>query len=169
MPNWLTEVLKLLGFTTPFVYASAAYGFFHWLDRKASGPAKRAISGWLEPREHDKAAVAAAIVELFDRVYTRPLSTWRAFSRSAAISLVVMVAIFYELVPRPNPQVWDGSAKMNTSIAIFMISNLVSDYIALFIVRRLLVALGLNPFRALLAGPMVGIGLVVFVIWARDM
>jgi hypothetical protein len=38
MPGWLTEMLKLLGFTTPFIYAVTTYGFFHWLDKKASGP-----------------------------------------------------------------------------------------------------------------------------------
>jgi hypothetical protein len=87
MPG-LAEILKALGFTTPFIYAAATYGFFHWLDKKASGPAKRAISGWLEPREYDRAAVAAAIVELFDRVYTRPLLRWFAFVRSALITIV---------------------------------------------------------------------------------
>ena len=169
MPGALPEVLKLLGVTTPFIYASAAYVFFHWLDKKTSAPAKRAISGWLEPREYDKTAVAAAIVELFDRVYTRPLLTWRAFSRSMAITLVVTVVSFYELVSLPNPQVWDGSTTSNTSISIFIITNLVSDYIALFIVRALLVTMGLKPFRALLVGPMVGICLVISVIAARDM
>jgi hypothetical protein len=168
MPGSLPEVLKLLGVTTPFIYASAAYVFFHWLDRKASGPAKRAISGWLEPREYDKAAVAAAIVELFDRVYTRPLLTWRAFSRSTIITFAVMVVSFYELVSLPNPKVWDGSATMNTAIAIFIITNLVSDYIALFVVRALLVTMGLKPFKALLVGPTVGICLVILVIAARD-
>jgi hypothetical protein len=67
MPSWLSEVLKLMGFTTPFVYAAAVYGLFHYLDKKASGAAKKAISGWLQPKEYDKAAVAAAMVEIFDR------------------------------------------------------------------------------------------------------
>jgi hypothetical protein len=50
MPTWLSEVLKLLGFSTPFVYAAAVYGFFHYLDKKASGQAKKAISAWLQPK-----------------------------------------------------------------------------------------------------------------------
>jgi hypothetical protein len=29
--------MKLLGFTTPLLYAAATYGFFLWLDKKASG------------------------------------------------------------------------------------------------------------------------------------
>jgi hypothetical protein len=67
MPSWLSEVLKLMGFTTPFVYAAAVYGFFHYLDKKASGPAKKAISGWLQPKGYDKAAVVDATVEIFDQ------------------------------------------------------------------------------------------------------
>jgi hypothetical protein len=44
MPGWLTEALKLLGFTAPFAYAAAVYGVFHFLDKKASGQAKKAIA-----------------------------------------------------------------------------------------------------------------------------
>jgi len=99
MPNWLTEVLKLLGLTTPFIYAAASYRFFHWLDQKASGPAKEAFSSWLEPKDYDKAAVAAAIVEVFDHVYTHPLLTLRAFRRSATITLVIAAIVLYEVGP----------------------------------------------------------------------
>jgi hypothetical protein len=63
MPSWLSEILKLTGFTTPFVYAAAVYGFFHYVDKKASAQAKKAISAWLQPKEYDKTAVADAIVE----------------------------------------------------------------------------------------------------------
>jgi len=96
MPGW-TEALKLLGFSTPLIYASAAYGFFHWLDRKASAQAKRAISRWLVPREYDKAAIQAAILELFDNVYTKPLLARRAFLRSALITICVVLVVLYEL------------------------------------------------------------------------
>jgi hypothetical protein len=41
----LLEAAKLLGFSTPFVYASATYGLFHYLDNSASEEAKQAISG----------------------------------------------------------------------------------------------------------------------------
>jgi hypothetical protein len=50
MRNWLTEVLRLGGFTMPAIYAVAAYGLFHWLDKKASGLAKKAISELLSCR-----------------------------------------------------------------------------------------------------------------------
>ena len=35
----MEELLKLLGLTTPFIWA-AAYGLFHWLDENASDKAK---------------------------------------------------------------------------------------------------------------------------------
>ena len=41
----VSEALKLLGFSTPFIYGSATYSVFHYLDGKASGQAKKAISG----------------------------------------------------------------------------------------------------------------------------
>jgi hypothetical protein len=46
MPGWLTELFKLLGLSTPLAYAAAVYGFFHFLDKKASGAAKQAMSNW---------------------------------------------------------------------------------------------------------------------------
>jgi hypothetical protein len=76
------DAAKLLGLGTPFVYASATYGVFHYLDGRASGQAKQAISGWFKPLEYDAPALSAAMVELFDRLYTTPLFGWRAMLRS---------------------------------------------------------------------------------------
>ena|ERR1700730_1883359 len=123
MASWWTELPKVWGFTTPFIYASAAYGFFHWLDKKASGPAKKAISSWLEPKEYDKAAVAAAIVELFDRVYTRPLLRWRALGRSASITLLLSGILIYEFYSYEKLLriVWDSSSRP-TSVGLLGIT-----------------------------------------------
>jgi hypothetical protein len=81
----LPEALKLLGVSTPFIYASATYGLFHYLDSKASGEAKQAISSWLKPLEYAKADVSGAIVELFDRLYTT------ASSRMAGSVALIML------------------------------------------------------------------------------
>jgi hypothetical protein len=161
MPSWLTEVLKVLGFTTPFIYAGATYGFFHWLDKKASGPAKRAISGWLEPKDDDKAAVQAAVLELFDRVYTTPLLTWRAFFRSAVITLVVLILFIYDFAPSPLDIIW--SSYYTPTFFNSVLNNAISDYVALFAIRRMLANNSLSSFKAMLAGPLVGIGIVVLV------
>ena len=90
----LTAVLKLLGFGQPVLYAAATFGFFHWLDRKASGAAKKAIAGWFKPLEYDGKAVRAALVEAFDRIYGAPLLSWRSFGRSAVISVILTFAYF---------------------------------------------------------------------------
>src|SRR5215471_825196 len=92
----ITDALKLLGFATPFLYATATFGFFHYLDDKVSDEAKVAISGWLQPKQYDRASVAHATVEIFDRVYTKPLLGWRALLRSASITLIFVFIFLYE-------------------------------------------------------------------------
>jgi hypothetical protein len=34
--TYLLEIIKQLGFITPFIYAAGTYGFFHYLDKQAS-------------------------------------------------------------------------------------------------------------------------------------
>lgn len=153
MPGWLTDVLKALGLTTPFIYAAATYGFFHWLDKKASGPAKRAISGWLEPKEYDKAAVAVAIVELFDRVYTKPLFTLRAVRRSASITVVVAAIGMYEFARGSLDETYRFPYDVIAYIGVGV--NIITDYLSLFVIRRLLAA-KLMPFVAVFLGPFIG-------------
>jgi hypothetical protein len=63
MAEPLTEALKLLGLATPFVYAAATFGLFHYFDEKISDEAKRAVSAWLQPKQYDNAAV----LEIFDQ------------------------------------------------------------------------------------------------------
>src|SRR5262249_51782332 len=97
MPTWLTDILKDLGFSsTPLIYAAAVYGLFLYREKNASAPAKRTIASWFKPLKNDKRAVANAVVELFDRLYTSPLLGWRAFLRSMLISVVLACAFLYE-------------------------------------------------------------------------
>jgi hypothetical protein len=69
----MEELLKLLGFTTPFMYAAAAYGFFHWLDENASDEAKAALARTMTFKDYKSEQVASALVEVFDRINTYPL------------------------------------------------------------------------------------------------
>ncbi len=179
MPE-VAQVLKLLGFTTPFIYAAATYGFFHWLDKKASGPAKRAISGWLEPKEYDRAAIAAAVLELFDRVYTRPLQAWPAVLRSALITVTISILFVYELAGDPSevhyfPSGLRGAAYgyygESVRVIYFFIAlglNIISDYAALFVIRLWLNNDAPSPLKALLVGPAFGLALITSVIIVRD-
>jgi hypothetical protein len=86
------DVIALLGLGTPFIFAAATYGLFHWLDRNASAQATRAISAWLRGRPHQEIQVRLAIIAAFDRLYTAPLLRIRAFLRSAALSSIAFIA-----------------------------------------------------------------------------
>jgi hypothetical protein len=163
----LRDALKLLGLSTPFIYALVAYGVFHFLDAKASGQAKRAISSWFKPFRHDKAAVAAAMVEVFDRLYTTPLLGWRAFLRSTCFTLAVTSIFVVEMFPlRALFAPLEEIAYFIIRAAI--LSNIVSDYVSLFVIRRWLVVAGYRPLFALLTGPLAGGFVIVLVYYVRD-
>ena len=77
-----SKILSLLGLGAPFLYALTVFLAFNFLDKRASAQAKRAISQWLKSAAYNKAHVADATVEIFDRLYTCPLFGWRAFLRA---------------------------------------------------------------------------------------
>jgi hypothetical protein len=92
----MDELFKLLGFGTPVIYAGATYALFHWLDANASDEGNAAISRLLDLKEHDSKQVSEAFVEVFDRVYSSPLLSKRAFLRSSVITLVMGGVFIYE-------------------------------------------------------------------------
>ena len=164
----MTEALRQLGFTTPLVYAAAVYGLFHLLDKRASGQAKRAISSWLKPLDYDKAAVATAMVEVFDGLYTQPLLRWRAFLRSLFFTTVVTIVFVYEFYPIAAYELLYSTPKIQALLALQFIFNILSNYISLFIVRRWLYVAGRSPLFALCAGPVVGSIIIVLLWFVRD-
>jgi hypothetical protein len=85
----MEDLLKLLGFGTPLIYAGAAYAFFHWLDENASDEAKAALARTMSLKDYKSEQVASALVEVFDRIYTYPLLRWQAFFRSLLFTTVV--------------------------------------------------------------------------------
>jgi hypothetical protein len=92
----MDELFKLIGLGTPLLYATGTYGLFHWLDTSASDEANAALFRLISLREYDKAKVSLAIIEIFDKVYSYPLLTWRALLRSAIITLSVSALYMYE-------------------------------------------------------------------------
>jgi hypothetical protein len=70
-------------------YAALAYGFFHWLDEKASDEVKAALARTMSFKDYKSERVAAALVEVFDRICTYPLLRWRAFFRALLFATVV--------------------------------------------------------------------------------
>src|SRR5437660_355767 len=134
MPSWLTELLKLLGFTTPFVYAAAALGVFHLLDKKASGPAKKALTARLRSQRPNKETLANYALEVFDRIYSKPLWHWRAFCRSALITTCLTLIFFFELSDSETLEVFAHNKNQRYIIALVVLSNIVGDYCSLFVV-----------------------------------
>jgi hypothetical protein len=147
----VSEVLKLLGFSTPVIYASATYSLFHYLDRKASDKAKRAISAWFKPFEYDTATVSSAMIELFDGLYTTPLFGWRAMLRSSCFSLAMLIVFVYEF-----DALYYKLDYLFGGVLPILISNVVSDYLSLFVIRRWLAKGGKRPLFTILTGALIG-------------
>jgi hypothetical protein len=89
------------------------------------------MSRWLKPLSYDRGAVANAILEMFDKLYTVPLFSWRAFRRSAFIStvltIVFLVEVQYDNLLDPH---------LYPIVALpALLANVLSDYCSLFFIR----------------------------------
>src|ERR1700735_1109833 len=91
------KLFTLLGLGVPFYLGAATYAVFSWLDSNASDDATKVISSWLHGRSQNKPDLGNLIVNIFDRIYTSPVLSFRAFRRSALISSITWFAII--LVP----------------------------------------------------------------------
>jgi hypothetical protein len=89
------EFFDLLGLGVPFYLGAATSAVFAWLDNNASNDATKVISSWLHGRSPHKPDLGNLIINAFDRIYTSPLLTFRAFRRSAAISSIIWLLIFF--------------------------------------------------------------------------
>jgi hypothetical protein len=168
MPGWLTEVLKALGFTTPFIYAAATYGAFHYLDKKASGPAKRTISAWINSTYIDKQQSAAIAVEIFDRIYTVPLWGWRAIVRSIIFTTIITVLLVWHLY---SAMFWLARVvpfDIQIQWLQRILCNFAADYAALYLIRRWLILGGARPLLAALAGPLIGVAVLLAIYTVTD-
>jgi hypothetical protein len=145
------QALEAIGVSAPFLYATATYLFFHWLDKKASGQAKAAISGWLQKR-YDRASVGKATLELFEGLYGYPFFSVRTIIRVVLYSLILHLVVYYEFVVGTQyTNFWLYSYALP---GVFV--NIFSDYVSLFIVRKWLNIGITRPFFALVTGPIIG-------------
>lgn len=171
-----------LRLSTPFLYAAFTYWLFHWLDKKASAKAKRTFSKWLEPKDYRKEAMSLAILEAFDRIYTRPLLHWRGFLRSTLVTIGVTIVAVYEFFPfalygnalTHMGQVF-GPAFLNATFSqllkqnlVAIGTNIVSDFCGLLVIRRLLIRGKNRPVLMLFLGPVGGTLLIFIIFIIRD-
>jgi len=148
----MKEFLTHLGASVTF--AAGIYSIFHYLDAVSSLKAKRAISDWFKAK-YDSSVIANALVEVFDRLYTRPLLGWRALLRSALFTTVItglVVLVFWSRIKIES--------ELPFVFSLYL-SNVISDYISLYLVRLWLGFTGHKPFVALLAGAIVGAAVVI--------
>lgn len=159
----LDQAVALLKIGSPFLIASATYGFFAFLDRKASGAAKRAISNWIQGRGYEDIDVGNAIIGSFDNLYTSPLLSLDAIARSGLISIGAMALyLTYErsLLEFVIDKVRSGDRDFHYFFFAIGTANLLSDYISLFVVRRWLVFARQQPGKAMFGGTASGIVII---------
>jgi hypothetical protein len=84
---------QYIGLRAPFAAALLVYCLFKFLDRKASGAAKEAITAWIKGERYKQIDLKAAVVEGFDNLYGTPLRSVRSFLRSATISGLTVIAL----------------------------------------------------------------------------
>jgi hypothetical protein len=161
------QILKLLGFWPPVVYAVVVYSLFWLLDRNAAAPARRALTGWFAGPKYQAQDVANVVLYVFDRVYTTPLFGWRAFLRSTLASILASILVVYQTYPMIFGVAWT-SPEMRYQFSTQIAANIVADYLALFVIRRWLIIGGNRPLLALLTAPLIGIVIVIVVYVARD-
>lgn len=176
MEKLLEKLSEHSGFATPFMYAAGAYYFFHWLDEKLSDEAKAALARTMSFKDYKNEQVASALVEVFDRIYTYPLLSWRAFFRSLLFTSVVTAIWIYERdiavreIVRSTVDWFDedqGGPIISTSVllvASFLVSflfNSFTDYLSLFVIRPLLIRSGTRPVVRLALGAVSGTVIVV--------
>jgi hypothetical protein len=172
-PERLMEtLLEHLGYTTQFIYAAAAYGLFHWLDKNASDEAKAALARTMSLKGYKSEQVASALVEVFDRIYTHPLLRWRAYLRSLLFTTVVSAIWLYELngfeIAREAVGKaifsWGGDTFTNFILCSFLtglLFNFLTDYLSLFVIRPLLIRSGTKPVIGLALGAVSGAAIVL--------
>ncbi|MEZ2142645.1 hypothetical protein AAE026_10075 [Bradyrhizobium sp. DN5] len=137
-------------------YASLAYGLFHWLDENASDEAKAALARTMRFKDYKNEQVASALVEVFDRIYTYPLLSWRAFFRSFLFTTVVFAIYLFEFVSLPPV------SRYLVAVEFFnLLFNVFSDYLSLFVIRPLLTRSGTKPVVGLALGTVSGAAIVL--------
>jgi hypothetical protein len=164
------KLFDLIGLGVPFYLGAATYGVFYWLDSNASDEATKVISSWLHGRSRNKPDLGNLIISAFDRIYTSPLLTFRAFRRSAAITSIIWLLVC--AVPFPSfinylserLQVASHFARIPislsdfiASIVLYLFTTILSDYLSLPFVKQFLRFAQSNPIKASVFSSFVGL------------
>jgi hypothetical protein len=173
MDEFLKKLSENFGYATPFLYAAGAYKLFDWLDEKASDDAKALLASTMNLKEKSTKDVASALVEVFDRIYTFPLWSRQCLLRSILFSVVVTIVYAYEYLNLRSDlfhvfrDVWNGGPRKFEMARLYgyyyggvLLTNAVTDYVSLFIIRPWLMRAGSRPVLALLFAILLGVHVV---------
>jgi hypothetical protein len=154
---------KYFGLGLVFALTGFTYGFFLWIDKRVSVAAKEAMATWFSPGAIDQKAMASALLEMFDLIYGKPLLSLRAFLRSAAISIVLtlLFVILRQIHGFYGIGGLDDTADYIIEIWAPFISNILSDYISLFVVRRWLEDNSRSPLAVVATGTLIGSAIIL--------
>jgi hypothetical protein len=166
------KLLEHLGYATPLLYAAAAYGLFHWLDENTSDEAKVAITSAMQSKGVEADRIVSALLEIFDRIYTHPLWSKRAFRRSALLTIVASFVTFPTMSRLAGMVPPKGPILTTFELILFLVLslsvNILTDYVSLFYVRRWLITAGDRPVLAFTLGALTAILIVTMGNLLRD-
>jgi hypothetical protein len=108
-------------------------------------------------KDYKKEQVASALVEKFDRIHTYPLLRWRALGRSLLFSTVVLAIYLFELC---RALLTGLDFETTTAFATAFLFNFFTDYLALFVIRPVLIRSGTKPVIGLVLGGTTGAAIV---------
>ena len=163
------KLLDYFGYATPLLFATAAYGLFYWLDENTSDEAKAAVTSTMQSKGIEGDRIISALLEIFDRIYTYPLWSKRAFGRSMLLTIVAVVAtlpIMSRLIdmlpsgPMPELSKYEMAALSLSFLTLSLSVNILTDYVSLFFIRRWLRTAGKRPILALTLGALTAILIV---------
>lgn len=158
----MSTLMQTLGLGMAGSLAGATYWLFNWLDRHASSEANKAISQWIKGEAYRRIDLGDAVVHAFDRLYTAPLFTLRAFGRSALISAVcfilpALLVVAWGVHHITEPRGWALTA-VELGLALPIV--ILSDYASIFIVRRCLALSRHHLLGALILAFVAGVAIV---------
>jgi hypothetical protein len=171
---WWRYISEWLGIGVSGVYAVATYGFFHFLDRKASGAAKRAVSKLIQAEVYARIDLGEYFIGIFDRLQVAPRLHLGAFLRSCTISCISFVlAQTYFLLLHINQKsfqvLFDGIINFPEFRAWYawtIATAIVGDYVSLFLIRRIILLSKQRLLYAAIFGSITGL-ITVLLIFRR--
>lgn len=153
---YIQHLLRLMELGRPFYYAAAVFFLFRYLDKKASWKANKAASQWIRSNDYTAADAKGVLVELFDRLYTSPLWSFRAIARSITLSAIFTILTVNLLYPHTFYFALWCACGMTLQFAMQVVTNAVVDYLSLHAIRRWL-QIGVAPIVAMFIGPLMGL------------